>query len=282
MTELLQPPQHQNRITPNTEPKTETTPDAQTGRALSRRKFLLLGGGALATGLGVAIGINALSSDKPAASGTDTTVKNPPVDTDPSAPANPEDPAAIRSAHEIKEGLGNQEFAEKYMTGITDWMNFGATPEFADKWLTADGKEATDKLVSDITSQAAEIFAGALFVEGYEKHPDIADYVKFYTDFHASTLDLYAKTSNPDVYPDDKEPFRRWNEVTTADLGKASSHGRSGVVTFIEHNNADQNRVGEDDPKVLAANGGEVQIRMTTKIEDGREKIAAIRTLPNK
>lgn len=148
-----------------------------------------------------------------------------------------------------------QELAVVALKITNDWYNAGATPENAKLWNQAiatpnkGGKSESDKFVDKILTAYDDIYVKALFPDSWsdEDTLTLSQYVEKVKILHRNTLELYLITSSPEEYPEDLEPFKRWDEITANAKGnvwetKNMTFFTTNTITH-ESNNADKNRV---------------------------------------
>jgi len=141
---------------------------------------------------------------------------------------------------------------------MTDWINAGATPENARKWLGAKNKAEREAIFDAIVKSYDDIYIDALFTEDWQSYKYLADEIESIKRTHDITLGLYFATALSDENtPYNKEPYRRGIKVTEMRIFSqdyflvGENNIASGfTVTRHEYDNAENNRVGLDDAGV--------------------------------
>jgi hypothetical protein len=155
---------------------------------------------------------------------------------------------------------------------IVEWTNAGATPENAQAAINSD--LSIPEFAANIVAKYDDIYADALFIKGWENHPDLVDQVERIKQNHLSTITSFIDTSFPDVNPDDKEPYKFGNKIKLGEVVKSIEDYV--LLTSIEtiDDNSDQNRVGEDLTGGKNNNGKSATSAVGFEIQGGKVKIS--------
>lgn len=148
------------------------------------------------------------------------------------------------------EKLAKVFFEEK----LTEWVNAGATKENADaEWdfaLETYGGKADLYLkdyAKETSEQFADMYANGLFKEGWENTKTLNDLKDFFTRMNAETLIAHLYTSDSEIDPRDKEPYKRGIKVTNTELidEELPNTTIALIVSYKFYDNAHLNKVDE-------------------------------------
>lgn len=258
-------------------PESGQTPEKKKSRkGLAIGIVASLSGAAIAAG--AVMGVNAMN-------GAPTTSPTAEAVADPSEPITPDvevsgknEPLPSELQLEISAGLSVDEVGATIIDRFDSWNNAGTNnQQVLDEWYAYSGE--TRDYVAELSNQYADQFADALYVEDWQTpglHPDLVNNWEVATAINAYALELNLITSSPDN--GDIEPYRQSD--TFEAVREVSSDGDTRVIAidFVESNNADQNRVGEDfgteDDAVI--NVPNLTYIVTLVTVDGTERIAGI------
>lgn len=245
--------------------------------AMSGLVLLLVVGGGLA--------INKYShKNQPVETEVPTTPAETPqvtIETTPAAAEKPTEVAAeilptVESLEVSASLISNPEELVKTFEAdrITAWMNAGATPENAKKWLEKSNGALGDEFLNQVASEYDQLFIDALYVKGWQSNPNLAANVDRMKLIHKNTLAFYFATSFPNINPQDEEPFKRGAEVTKVySNNPITIDGIKRItITTIQHDydNAMKNRIGKENGQ--AVTGQDNQPTMSYAIEGDKIK----------
>lgn len=177
---------------------------------------------------------------------------------------------------EIPAGLSAEELGQAFIDRYNAWGEAGSNnAAINDESSEASGRNVSmGDFVTGKAQEFAPYFADALFVSDWQDRPDLVDTYDALIRINAHRLELNIKTSNP-AYGDEEA----WSYVRAVDaVNEITSDGttRTLEIDFIDTNNADKNRVGEDfalEDAVIAAPRGTWTVTFETI--DGTERMTA-------
>lgn len=208
-------------------------------------------------GAGLFIGSHSSRSAAESVPGPD---KRGPVATEavatPSKPATPSETAATPapsetmnennqlivpeiSAEQTPEQIGNQIVQE----ALVDWRNAGVT-----KTIVADQQRsglASADYAADVAAKWGTAYENALFVDGWEKDPDILAYSQQIRAQHIQTLNLTIDTAQ------DEYPFSWYTDDIRVINVSGGTYSAQMTILIHDTNNATQNTAMEIDPSVV-------------------------------
>lgn len=175
----------------------------------------------------------------------------PPVAADTEKPTTPETQAPVVEVLPTVESLeidpslfdNPNALIESFVEGTTtDWINAGATPENAQAALDSGDM---DGFTTELAGKYDALYIEALLIDGWESDPALVRWVDNVKSIHDVTLNLYFKTSFPDINPEDEAPYRRVDVVVSVDSLIENQDGTKTLVS-TEHtqDNEEDNRVG--------------------------------------
>lgn len=176
----------------------------------------------------------------------------------------PEVETPVSDKVEIPAGLENQEAGKVVMDRLDDWVNAGASDDLKTEVVGV----GWDNLLKQVSEANTAKYAPALFINGWEDDPDLANFATNITSSNLGTLQWYAKTawSGDEA---NQEGYKNWFE--TLGVNEVSNDGTNRTLTIQYQNNSNFDKnLGPD----ASIDKGVVTVSL--KEVDGSDKISAI------
>jgi len=191
------------------------------------------------------------------------------------APSQAEIDAKIEKL-EIPAGLDTVALGSAIIDRLNQWANDGSDESLEQRIdnEVPQGKSLED-IATDIAAENREVYAVAMFGEGYKTHPSVATYVNQSEGVNRDTVTAYGGTEWNDEVPN-SEGYRSWRELLAPYAQLISDEGgvRKYVFDYDFHDNADKNLVKENTlPK-----GGKLFV--TVETVDGHDIITDVTDQP--
>ena len=150
------------------------------------------------------------------------------------------------------------------------WDNAGANDSLLARIKKAG--LAWGEFLPIVAKENAQIFADALYIDGWQSNDNLSNYVKGEEETNLATLDAYKSTAwNKDEHPENIEPYRQWSTVESViELGSSGGDERTLEITYTSHDNSDKNMIESN------TRTGNNTFTITFKAVDGFEKIVSI------
>ena len=263
-----------------------TTPDTaedlvkpETKRSKSYNRLIATVAGIALLGGGAAVGYNLMNQSAP---------NTEPI---PAAPVDPSDEAPI-DAPEVENPEGTTPSIETVISGIdaeiindpetlsstfidnvvNTWQYYGATPENAEIARTSGDLVGT---AAQIAAESDQVFIDNYLASDWESNPRLVEWVNGMKETHADSLVIYFKTSNPEITPENIEPYHAWLEQQSVASTEVNPDGSISIQTIEQFkDNRDMNIIGEADNFTI--NGRFNTDMLTTRtyiVENGKVKI---------
>jgi hypothetical protein len=172
---------------------------------------------------------------------------------------------------EVPANLSTEELAELMIENrITGWLNAGATNDLYR--IAKESGDPWDVVVERVSAENRDIFADALFIDGWQDNPELKESVENFRNENWSRLGLYAstafKTDGPEI-----EGFRSWIEVN----GVTETQDGTSRILAINTTEYDNREAAGLTLESGTPNG---IWTITLVVENGVEKIASIDSQP--
>lgn len=196
-----------------------------------------------------------------------------------SNPPKPETTQAPESL-EIPAGLEAKETGKFIINSFDEWQNAGTNnKDIYNQYIATSSVEEGLQVLEDLTEKTGDDKANALFVENWKENETLVKFRGFIVSININTLETNLKTQRPDMKPEDKVAYQRNIEFEDAREIPGTDGVRVIEIDFIEYNNADQNRAGEEiNPEAGSFGTKEGTFVVTLITVDGVEKISDIQT----
>ena len=216
--------------------------------------------------LATACSQEATPTETPSATSTST------PDTTPS-PEVTQSPEAELSVEKLRvpTGLDAETLGKTIVEDRFDaWDNAGANDSLLARIKKAG--LAWGEFLPIVAKENAQIFADALYIDGWQSNDNLSNYVKGEEETNLATLDAYKSTAwNKDEHPENIEPYRQWSTVESViELGSSGGDERTLEITYTSHDNSDKNMIESN------TRTGNNTFTITFKAVDGFEKIVSI------
>jgi len=157
----------------------------------------------------------------------------------------------------------------------TAWLNAGATPENAKTWGDSKSGAQSIEFIDKIASEYDKIFIEALYIKEWQSNPKLVASVERMKSIHKNTLKLYFMTYPSDMYPQDKEAYKRGIEVTKVYPNNPVIIDGVKHINIItvqhDYDNSQLNRIGLENHEGVS--GEDNQPSKSYIVEDGKLKI---------
>ncbi|WP_437770483.1 hypothetical protein [Arthrobacter sp. KNU40] len=243
-----------------------------------RRRNLLIGLGAGAAGIALAVGAfvgikGATDGSHNAAPGSDPKATGQLNETSPSPSALQEHNYTVQELL-IPATLSGEDAAKMlFEQRFSTWYAAGASDKLSSDWLKAGGGGAMPK---SMAAASGPTFADAVMVPDWRNRPSLVRIEQREEAVNADALETWLMTyKSHDAQ--DKEPYKRSLTVEKADVVSSTDSSIILTVYATEHENADKNRAIQIDPNHTSIEGNKLVGHVQLNKVDGSWKLADLK-----
>jgi len=213
-----------------------------------------------------------VTASAPASPG-DKTPDATPSSTDTSPSTNPETYYAEK--YHIPAKLSDEQLAQAFIDMQNNMVAEGASTAFRTEAMSQNGTPAVIAFCQQRAEDNIKNISSVVLAEGAGDNSGVAEWLNNTQDINGADLYLYSLTSGDD--PADKQPYKRWAELTgVKDLGSKAPNTRVLEISWHEYENDEDNRIGEIGSEPYKSIEGTGKITVTFVEIDGSSQISNV------